>query len=198
VQLFNALIIQFETFNASELRTRGLEGDFQYITPIDGLSLRGNLALTETTYEDSFVNATGQDLEGQDGALSPDVAGAIGFTWDVAISAGWRMDLSADLRYSDDYFITATANPFRQKSFWITDAALRFFTEDYRYELAFIGRNLGDKIYAQGAGSRPGACANNQALIPFGCDLTATANDQDQVTTTSLGRQYQVQFKVRF
>jgi len=198
VQLFNSLTIQFETFNASELKTEGVETELEWITPIDGLSLRANLAITDTQYEDDFINATGQNLKGEDAAGSAEVAGNLGFTWDLAVLNSWRMDISADARYNDGYPWTATLDPYEQDSFWFLDAALRLYSADDRYEFSLIGRNLNDKIVAQGGGARPGACANNQAAVPFGCDPTAGANEQDQVTYTNLGRTVTGQFRVRF
>jgi iron complex outermembrane recepter protein len=198
VQLFNSVIIQFETFNASELLTRGIETDFLWLTPVEGLALRGNLALTDTSYEDDFFNASGENLNGEDMVGSAKVAGAIGFSYDIGVGTDWRMDFSADARYNDGYPWSSTLNPYEQDSFWLLDAAVRLYSADERYELALIGRNLGDKIYAMGGGARPGACANNQALVPFGCDTTVGANGQDQVTYTSFGRQLTAQFRVRF
>ncbi len=196
VQLFNSQIIQFQTFNASELTTEGLETDLSWVTPIDGLSLRGALAFTNTEYTGSFVNATGQDLKGQDGPLSADIAGTIGLTYEWALGGDWRMDFSVDQRYNDGYNFTATQNPYKQDSYWLTDAALRLYSD--RYELAFIGRNLGDEIVAQGAGARPGACYRaNPAGAPNARCTPTIANNQDQVTTTTLGAEYLLQLRVR-
>lgn len=198
VQLFNSQIIQFETFNASELVTQGVEADMNWLTSVEGLSLRANLAITDTSYEDDFINATGQNLKGQDAAGSADFAGNIGFTYDIPVVDRWRLDISSDARFSDGYPWSATLDPFEQDSYWLLDASLRFYRNDGRYELAIIGRNLTDEIYAQGGGARPGACANNQALTPGACDTTVGANGQDQVTYTSLGRMVTAQFRVRF
>lgn len=199
VQLFNSVIIQFETFNASELLSRGIEADWLWLTPVDGLAIRGNIAITDTGYEKDFFNASGENLKGQDSPGNADLAGAIGFSYDWGLGgSGWRSDLSADARYNDGYVWTNTLNPFTQSSFWTLDAALNFYSADDRYELSFIGRNLTNKIVAQGGGARPGACANNQALVPFGCDTTVGANGQDQVTYTTFGRSLTAQFRVRF
>lgn len=103
VQLFNSLVIQFDTFNASVLTTRGFESDLQWLTPVEGLSLRGNVAFTDTEYTDEFINANGQDLEGLPGVLNAELAGAVGFSYDVALGRDWRFDLSADMRYNDGY-----------------------------------------------------------------------------------------------
>jgi iron complex outermembrane receptor protein len=199
VQLFNSQTIQFQTFNASELTTEGLEMDLLYITPIEGLSLRGAIAWTDTSYTKDFVNATGENLRGQDGALSAETAGSAGVSYDFALTDAWRMDISIDGRYNSGYAFTATRDPLKQDAFWLLDAAIRAYTADERYELALIGRNLTDEIYAQGAGARPGACFRaNPAGGPFATCTPTIANNQDQVVTTSLGVEYVLQFRVRF
>ena len=110
-----------------------------------------------------------------------------------------RLNLSSDLRYNNGYTFTATDDPYEQDSYWLIDAALSLYTEDERYQLSLIGRNLGDEIVAQGAGARPGACyqANPAAPPPLRCTPT-TANNQDQVVTTTLGVEYLIEFRVRF
>ena len=82
--------------------------------------------------------------------------------------------------------------------------ALRLYSSDNRYELALIGRNVTDKIYAMGAGARTGACANAEPAPPgsfsaVSCnpDPDNPANSQDQITTTSLGSQWTLQLRVR-
>ena len=199
VQLFNAQIIQFETFNASELTTQGVELEASWVAPIEGLSLRGAAAFTDTQYTDDFVNATGENLRGADGALSTDFAGYVGATYDTPLFGSVRLNLSSDLRYNNGYTFTATDDPYEQDSYWLIDAALSLYTEDERYQLSLIGRNLGDEIVAQGAGARPGACyqANPAAPAPLRCTPT-TANNQDQVVTTTLGVEYLIEFRVRF
>ncbi|MBM4204382.1 MAG: TonB-dependent receptor [Gammaproteobacteria bacterium] len=199
VQLFNSQTIQFQTFNASELTTEGLEMDLFYVTPIEGLTLRGAIAWTDTSYTKDFINATGENLKGQDGALSAETAGSAGLSYDFALSDAWRMDVSLDGRYNGGYAFTATKDPLKQESFWLVDAAIRAYSADDRYELALIGRNLTDEIYAQGAGARPGACFRaNPAGGPFATCTPTIANNQDQVVTTSLGVEYVLQFRVRF
>jgi len=127
------------------------------LTPIEGLTVRGTIAVTDTGYSDDFINASGQNLKGKDGALSAKTAGSAGVSYDFALNDAWRMDLSTDARYNGGYVYTATLDPFRQDSFWLQDAAIRVYTANERYEITLIGKNLSDEIYAQGAGSRPGA-----------------------------------------
>lgn len=186
VQLFDSTTIQFQTFNASALETEGLEFDMTYQTPIEGLSLRSAWAWTDTTYSEDFVNATGENLKGEDGAGSPEIAGFVGFTYDTAMTAsGWRLSLSADARYSDDYSFTATLDPFVQDSYWLVDAAISVYSEDGRHEFSLIGRNITDEIYAIGAGAIPGR-------IPADA---SSANNLDQAATTQLGRTMSLQYR---
>ena len=82
---------------------------------------------------------------------------------------------------------------------------MRLYSSDERYELALIGRNLGDEIYAATTQSRAGACANPgpppgpplPVVATCNPDPANVANSQDQVVTTSLGRQFALQFRVR-
>mgnify|MGYP006419635325 FL=1 len=198
VQLFDSAIIQFQTFNASALETQGIEFDMLWNTDVEGLSIRSAWAWTETEYSEDFINATGQNLKGSPGAGNAEITGFVGATFDRSLNENWRFSISADARFTDDYAWTATLNPFEQDSFWTTDAAIRVYSEDGKYEVALIGRNIGDEIYIIGGGAQPGGCPNvNPALGPGACDLSGTANDLDQAATTPLGRTVSLQFRYR-
>jgi iron complex outermembrane receptor protein len=193
VQLFNSVAIQFSTFNASALETEGLEFDFLWETSVPGLSLRGAWALTDTSYSEDFINATGENLKGEDGAGSADLSGFMGASLDRSLGGAWRVNLSADFRYTGDYAITATRDPFEQDDFWIIDAALSLYTEDGRHQLNLIGRNLNDEIWVVGAGAIPGRCPNYSATGTR-CNNTGP-NSLDQAATTALGRTLTFQYK---
>ena len=93
--------------------------------------------------------------------------------------------MSADARYTDDYALTASLNPFKQDSFWIIDAAMSVYSESGRHEFSLIARNVRDEIYAIGAGAIPGRIpANNLG-----------ANSLDQAATTQLGRTLSLQYR---
>lgn len=185
VQLFDSTIIQFSTFNASALETEGVEFDMLWQTDIEGLSVRSAWAWTDTVYSDDFFTATGENLKGEDGAGSADITGFIGFTYDRAMNEQWRIALSADARFSDDYAITATLDPFTQDSFWIMDAAVSVYSEDGRHQFNLIGRNLNDEIWVAGAGAIPGR-------IPA---ANTGPNSLDQAATTALGRTLTLQYR---
>ncbi len=204
VQLFNSQRVQFQTFNASELTTEGVEVDLVWVTPVAGLSLRSALSITDTRYTEDFINATGQNLKGQTSGLSADVAGFTGVSYDWILARDWQLNLAADVRYNSGYPFSETLDPYTQNAFWLFDMALRLSSSDNRFELALIGRNLWNRIYALGAGARTGACANAEpapsgALVEVVCrpDPDNAANSQDQIAITSLGSQWTLQFRMR-
>lgn len=185
INQFDSTIIQHETFNASELRTQGIEAELDWLTPVDGLSIRSALAYTDTEYTDTFINIFGQDLRGEPLPTNSKWAGNFGVTYDWRVGGIWRASLSADARYASSYKLQNELNADKQGSFWVADAAVTLYTEDERYEIAFIGRNVTDKIYARIAGPRPGA-------------LIGPSGRPDQSVNTSLGAQYTLRARVRF
>lgn len=195
VQLFDSTIIQFSTFNASALETEGVEFDVLWQTNIDGLVVRSAWAYTDTEYSEDFINATGENLKGLDGAGNAEITGFVGATYDFSVFDGWRLSLSADARYSDDYAFTATLDPFEQDSYWLIDAAISLYSENGRHQLNFIGRNLDDEIYVIGAGAIPGRCPNI-STGPTGAVCNNTGpNSLDQAATRSLGVTYSLQYR---
>ena len=156
-QQFDAVSIQFRTFNASELTTQGFETDLLWQTPVEGLTLHGAFAYTDATYTKDFFNIAGANLKDEDLALNAKYSGNLGVSYEMAapMLEGWRVSASFDGRYSGEYRLSNTPNTDVQDSFWLTNAAVRLFSDNGEYEMAIMGRNLGDNIYAQGEGGRP-------------------------------------------
>ncbi len=184
VQQFDSSIIQYSTFNASELRTEGAEFELLWLTPLEGLQVRTAWAYTDAKFNDTFLNVFGEDMDGKDLSRSTEFAGQIGFTYDIALgNSGWRTDLSFDARYNDGYPLQDTLDTRYMDSFWLIDSAVRLYREDGRYELALIGRNLGDEIVEYGEQDIP-------ATIPL------ASGKLDHAVTTGFGRMYTLQFRV--
>ena len=186
VQQFNAAVINFRTFNASELTTKGLELDFSWLPPIEGLSVRGAFALTDADYTKTFIQVDGKDLNGHPRERSADFAWYLGGSYDRDAGNGWRLGISSDVRYNSGYPLEGRPNAFEQDTFTLVDAAIKLYTEEGRWEVGVIGKNLTNKTYAYTEGARPGA------VPPVAGGL------QDRVTTTSLGREILLQLRFRY
>jgi iron complex outermembrane receptor protein len=197
VQLFDSVNIQFTTFNAGEITTQGAEAEFIWLPGVEGLTLRGALAYTDAEYTDEFINNEGDDLDGQTPARTADWAGNFGFTWETPVFGDWMLGLSGDARYSDEYPLQDVIGTESEDSWWQYDASLRLFSSDNKYELAVIGVNLSDEVVRFSNQSRPFACGSSGT--PGVCVDPPLKNAQlDQVATSSMGRQYTVQFTYRY
>ncbi len=196
VQLFDSTNVQFYTFNASALETEGVEFDMLWYTDIEGLVVRGAWAWTDTFYSEDFINATGENLKGEDRAGSADLTGFMGATYDMSVSSNWRLSLSADARYTGEYPFTATIDPFTQDAFWLIDTAISLYSEDGRHQFNLIGRNITDEIYAITAGAIPGRCPTpTPERGPLASCNDTGPNSLDQAATTPLGRTLGIQYR---
>ena len=188
VQLFDAAIIQFSTFNAGAVETEGFEADLLWNTDVEGLTIRGQFAWADSTNTGDFIVPSGENLKGTESAYSPEISGSFGLSYDSKLSSGWRYTFSTDARYSDDYGYIAQINPPRMDSFWLNDAAISIYSEDGRHSFNLIGRNLGDEIVIITGGAAPGRIATRSG----GSSLL-----QDQAVTTQNGRTMTFQYKYR-
>ena len=191
VQLFDAQAIQFSTFNAGAVETEGFEADLLWYTEVPGLTLRGQFAWSDATNTGDFFNTSGVNLRGSERSYSPEFAGSLGFSYDAGLGAGWRLNLSSDARYSDDYGWGVYKNSPRQESYWMNDAAISLYSEDGTHSFNLIGRNLGDEIVIVTGGSIPGRVATRSVPGIEGALL------QDQAVTTQLGRTLTLQYKFK-
>ena len=193
-QQFNPTIINFQTFNASAIETRGFEFDLLWLTDVEGLSIRSAWAYTNTEYTDDFITAIGENLRGKDVPGNADWTGFVGGTYEFPVGDNWGMSLSADARYKDDYAITSTLDPLEQDSFWILDAAISIYTNDYKHQFNLIGRNVNDELVILGAGGIPGKCPNLTFTPAATCTSTGP-NSLDQAATVTQGRAITLQYR---
>ncbi|AMK16574.1 MULTISPECIES: TonB-dependent receptor [Sphingobium] len=208
--------VQQELRNAGSVRTKGIEADFTYRTPLDGLSLNGAMNYNKAYYIDyqascyrgqpseecfvQFNNFTGtsallQNLSGQELVRAPRWTANAGFNFDRPINEGMKIGLSGNMSYSDSYFTDTTNTPGgRQPSYTLFDASLRLSQAQDRWEIALIGRNLTDKYYfvrssdTPFTGSDPGRYARNDPLRLLG----------DTAAYVGRGREIWVRLSYRF
>ena len=187
VQNFNATTIQFVTSNAGELTTQGLDLEFGWRTPVEGLNLSANLSYLDASYTDTFLQPGGAggaiDLDGRRASQSPEWAGNFAFDWTIPVGDSFDFLLSGNAAYNDGYITDeATLTDYVQPSFWTLDATVGITDPDGRWKLALIANNLTDEIYVITSGGRPFlAPAGNAAGLPAGDDLIFTQNRGRQV-----------------
>ncbi|MCA8900588.1 MAG: TonB-dependent receptor [Hyphomonas sp.] len=167
VGAFDPDSISFKVLNAAAARVKGVEADFNWRTPAEGLWLRGSLALNDAKFEDflsgcylgqtpalgcniNLNTTTGaylqQDLSGRRINNAPEVAATAGVLYTRDLANGLGMDLSFDATYSSDYYANLRQSPLDiQDDYTKLNASLRLFSRDDRWEFSLVGRNLTDE-----------------------------------------------------
>lgn len=169
--------IQQELRNAGEVRTKGIEFDATYRTPIAGLSLTGAVAYLDGRYTDyqaqcyrglaapqcrtqrnRFTGATAllNDLSGTELVRAPDWSGNAGFDYRSPAFSGLKIGVNGNMNFSDSFFTDVVSAPGgRQGSYQLYDAGVRVMDATDRWELALIGRNLTDEYYFTRSADNP-------------------------------------------
>ena len=193
VQNFDAAAIQFQTFNASQLTSQGVDIDWAWQTPLEGLGLSGSLAYTNAKFTSSFITGDGPDgtpgtaddinLDGREAARAPEFAGNFAFDWIYPLGDTLALGLNGNMRYSSSYFTNEdTLTDLRQSSYVSFDGSLSVGHPEGKWKLSLVGVNLTNKLWINTSGGRP-------FLPPGGDDLVVAQNR---------GRQVYVEARFRF
>ena len=182
VQQFDGVAVQFATFNAGEQTTFGLDVDFTWLTPINGLSVTGALAYLDSEFTDTFIDVNGVDLEGRTAALAPEFAGNIGADWYFPLGGNLEFGVGANVAWAGDQFTGNSSFQVSQDSFATVDANISLGHPDGRWRLALVASNIGDEQIITNSGNRP--------FLPAGGD--------DNIVTLNRGRQVALDLGVRF
>jgi len=163
----------FNVTNAGEAVSQGFEGDFRWrLTP--EFMLAGNLAYLDFEYTD-FPNAQcyfGQeylepervtdaqtglcDAQGKRKEFAPEWRGALSADWVRDLGRYLRFRAVVDLIYTDAYLWSRTLDPrARQPAYTRLDARLSLGSQDGRWQVALVGRNLTDETVVTFGGNTP-------------------------------------------
>ncbi|MGY6636676.1 MAG: TonB-dependent receptor [Erythrobacter sp.] len=192
VQNLDSIAIQFITLNAGQLTTQGFDLEFNWRTPIDGLTISGNGAYLDARFTDTFISAAGQDLNGRAAPRAPEWSGNLAFDWNIPIGKDLNLFLGGNMLYSSSYFADQqTLSDFRQSDYVTVDANISIGRRDGRWRASLIGVNLTDELFVITSGPRP-------FLSPGGPGGFGLPRGDDILVTMNRGRQIFVQTSFRF
>ncbi len=176
VQNFDATTIQFQTFNASQLTSQGVDVEWAWRTPVEGLNLSGSIAYTDAEFTAPFVTTSGEDINGRAAARAPKFAANAAFDWSIPMSDAFELGLNGNLQYSGSYFTNEDSlTDLKQDSYVSIDGSISVGDPDGAWKLSLVGVNLTDEIWVNTSGGRP-------FLEPgVGDDLVVTQNRGRQV-----------------
>ena len=165
---FNAATTTFTIRNAASARTTGFELETN-VRITDELGFRGALGYNAARYRNfptsaCYAGQTAaqgcvggvQNLTNRPLVRAPDWSLTSGLTYDVPVGGDVAFGVSGDIKYTDDYYTQENLNPVAlQREFLLLNASARIHHVDDLWELAFIGRNLGDKRYGISSADKP-------------------------------------------
>ena len=131
--------------------SRGVDIDFMWRTPIDGLRLQGGLTYAETQYG-AFVPGAGVSPRLPNSRLSgaPLYSGSISGSYDRPITDELDLHLSTSIRYSSSYNTGSDLNPLKlQKEFVNVNARVGVGANDDAWRIEVWGANLTDETTSQ-------------------------------------------------
>jgi len=166
VQNFDPAIFAFDTTNAGELTTAGIDVDFMWNTPISGMTVSGSWAFLSSELTGDLVIASGANLRGREAGFSPDLSGNIGVNWETAIGNSLMLNINSNLAYKGEYFVGGSSvEPFHpvnnplgdlvQESFTQLDLRVSLYMLEEKWQVSLIARNFFDEQYFTFAGPAP-------------------------------------------
>ncbi len=157
-----------ENESIGEVLSKGLELDFTYLAPIEGLTFSGSLTLLDVKYEEHDTNPA---LEGEDFQDIPDTALSFVAQYDFEMGSGWNSFLRAEYTWQDEKNTRSTG----EERFDVDDYGLlnlRFGTTSPsgRYKATLAVENATDEDYPYFIGgssySAVGSTSTSQFLAP--------------------------------
>lgn len=148
-----------------------------------------------------FGTFTAQDLSGKRLRKAPEFAATFGGYYETPVTDGLMLGLSVDGSYSGAYEYGTNYQPLAyQRAYAKLDATLRLFSEDKRWELAVIGRNLTDKRNLINGIDRTGTGSGKGTALPSctGVGQTGCAALSDIIGTPTMPRTVALQATFRY
>lgn len=150
--------------NIAGVRARGVEIEANYAATRN-LKLNLNASFNRATYLDfsttapdtanvTLVNFAGRQLHGAPKVI---VNAGVDYAHPIGAYQG-RLFFNNSYR-SGTYLASNQSENTYQRAYTLADGGVAFGTQDGRYELSLVGRNLFNKAYATGAGSYSGSGA---------------------------------------
>ena len=202
VDFFNSQQFAYVTENAGGSETYGGELQAEWATPLKGLTVLGSLGYLKSEYT-SFLNlcyvgptpaqgsgspAPGQneadlrqDLKGNTRPGAPEWSRFSAAVYERQVAANLLLGVTVNMEYKDETVLRSSDSNAVYESYTTHDASIRLRALDQKWQLALIGKNLGDELAIRGAGNAPGTGGNTGTDEGFRGDLRGGAIRGKQV-----------------
>ncbi len=157
-QLNTFLGTAFVVESIPELTTRGVDADFLWFTPVNGLSFSAGITYTDAQYGNFVASDLTNPgnfpqlslLPGGVPAFAPEWSGTGSVNFDRSIGAGLRLGMSLSAKYMSDYNTGSDLLPYKQQeALTLLNGRISIGNEAEQWKLELWGQNLTDEKYLQ-------------------------------------------------
>ena len=143
--------ISFIVTSIPEVISKGLDADFLWFTPVEGLTLGGGATYANTKYG-NFTPTGGASLLLPDNTMSfaPLWSGSLSVNYETPVGAGLTLRTSLNGKYTSEYNTGSDLNPLKEQGdLTIFNARIGIGAEDESWTAELWAQNLTDEEYYQ-------------------------------------------------
>lgn len=207
-QLNTFLGTAFVVESIPELTTRGVDADFLWFTPVEGLSFQGGVTYTDAKYGDftaADLTTPGNFpqlslLPGARASFAPEWSATGAVNFDRSIGNGMRVGFSLAAKYSTEYNTGSDLLPYKQQdALTLLNGRIMLGTDDERWTVEIWGQNLTDEQYVQVAYNGPlQGSAFQKTVQPNGTYYNPALDTQTYDAFLGQPRTYGVTLRAKF
>ncbi|ETI61217.1 hypothetical protein C100_18160 [Sphingobium sp. C100] len=213
-------VILIRTLNAASVRTKGVDFEANWRTPMTGLTLNGAVNYNHARYI-AFPNAqcwggqtiaqgcnqllspttgrfSAQDLSGRELQRAPAWTATFGFDYTTPLSDGLNLVLSSSNQYVSSFYTNLLLrSDMVQDGYLKSDVSLALSGPERKWEISLIGRNLQNEITASACTNAPFQAGGRIPGIS-GSTSSGAAGQDELSCFTDRGREVRVRASFRF
>jgi len=151
---FNGLV--FTVTSVPKVVSKGVDMDFLWFTPVQGLTLNGGVTYAQTYYPNSTPVALGGNVPGSRLSLAPLWSGSVGVTYERDLTDDLTGRFAVNAKSVSSYNTGSDLNPIKnQPGYTVVNARVSIGSKDDRWTLEAWGQNIFDEVYYQVAFDAP-------------------------------------------
>ncbi|WP_278069772.1 TonB-dependent receptor [Brevundimonas sanguinis] len=207
-QLNTFLGTAFVVESIPELTSEGVDADFVWFTPVEGLSFSGGVTYTDTKYGDFTAADLANPgnfpqlslLPGARASFAPEWSATAAMSFDRSIGSGMKVGLNLSAKYSTEFNTGSDLLPYKmQDAMTLLNGRITLGAEDDRWALDLWAQNLTDEEYKQVAINAPLQGSAFQTTVqPNGTYYNPALDTQTYNAFMGQPRTYGVTLRVRY
>lgn len=145
------------TFSVPEVVTEGIDMDFAWRTPLDGLNFRGGFTFSDATTSKSSNPPPLLDpaLLGRELTQAPRFTASLGTAYEMPVGQNLTLRTTFDALWTDEYLWRVTGNPNTVDDELRLNARIALGQVDGRWSVELWGQNLLDETHPQAIANFP-------------------------------------------